>query len=147
MEEKIFIIVGMSGSGKSTAVEYLTRQGMPKVGPEQAAKDEIKSLLEAGQKQIVLDSVHNWDTYRDLKKEYAGKTITIAIVAPKSQRFRRVAGRTEHALSTEEMQHHDYDDVTELGLGNVIAVADYYIMNDGPMKDLCEQLDAIINLV
>lgn len=147
MEEKIFIIVGMSGSGKSTAVEYLTRQGMPKVGPEQIAADEIKSLLEAGQKQIVLDSIYNWDTYCQIKKEYAGKTTTIAIVAPKSQRFRRVAGRTEHALSTEEMQHHDYDDVTELGLGNVIAVADYYIMNDGPMKNLCEQLDAIINLV
>ena len=147
MEEKIFIIVGMSGSGKSTAVEYLTRQGVPKVGPEQIAGEEIQKLMEAGQKQIVLDGIHNWDTYQQIKKEYAGKTTTIAIVAPKAQRFHRVAGRTDHALSTEEMQYHDHDDVVELGLGNVIAVADYYIMNDGPMKNLCEQLDVIIKSV
>ena len=147
MEAHIWIIVGMSGSGKSTAVDYLTRQGVPKVGPEQIATEEIERLVSAGQRQIVLDGVYNWETYREIKQKYAGKTTTIALVAPKSQRLHRVAGRTENPLTTEELQRRDYDDATELGLGNVLAVADFYIMNDGPMKHICEQLDAIINTV
>lgn len=147
MEEHIFIIVGMRGSGKSTAVEYLTRQGMPKVGPEQMAGQEIEHLLQAGQKQIVLDSVYNWETYQEIKKQYPGKTTTIAIVMPKNQRSHRVAERAEHPLSVEDLRHHDYDEAVNLGIGNVIGVADYYVTNDGPMKNLCEQLDAIIKTV
>lgn len=147
MEEHIFIIVGMSGSGKSTAVEYLTRQGMPKVGPKQMAGQEIEKLLEAGQKQIVLDSVYNWEAYQKIKKKYPGKTTTIAIVMSKKQRSHRVAKRVEHPLSIEDLRRHDYDEVINLGIGNVIGVADYYVMNDGLMKNLCEQLDAIIKTV
>ena len=95
---KILAIVGMSGSGKSVIVDYLTERKVPKVyfggmiykemakrGVERTADgesekhfremiretegkdwvvrqviEEVKDLIEAGQKRIVLDGVYSW---------------------------------------------------------------------------------------
>ena len=93
---KIIAIVGMAGSGKSVAVDYLTEKGVPKVyfggmilkemekrgieitpdnerefremirekeGKDWVVKqviEEVKGLINAGQKRIVLDGVYSW---------------------------------------------------------------------------------------
>ena len=103
---KIIAFVGMCGSGKSTAIEVLTKQNIPKVyfggvilnaikeagleiTPEnekrfreelrqKEGKDFIvnrvvkdtKSLIEAGQKRVVLDGLYSWTEYKILRKEF-----------------------------------------------------------------------------
>ena len=103
---KIIAIVGMSGSGKSVAVDYLTKKGYPKVYfggmilkemekrgieinaenekyfremiREKEGKDwvvrqviaEVKDLIAAGQKRIILDGVYSWTEYKILRKNF-----------------------------------------------------------------------------
>ena len=128
---KILAIVGMAGSGKSIAVDYLTKKGAPKVyfggmilremekrgmeiteanekqfremireteGKDWVVKqviENVKDLIEAGQKRIVLDGVYSWTEYKILKKEFPTNLTFIAMITPKALRFKRVAMRPE----------------------------------------------------
>lgn len=177
---KILAVVGMSGSGKTVAVDYLTRRGVPKVyfggmiyremerrgieiTPEsqqnfremirategndwvvQQAIQETKNLIAAGQKRIVLDGVYSWTEYKILKKEFPGLMTFIAMVTPKKLRFKRVAARPERAFNTEEIQERDRSEIENLEKGGPIAMADYYILNDGTIENAEGQLEKIL---
>ncbi|MBR0403386.1 AAA family ATPase [Candidatus Saccharibacteria bacterium] len=179
---KLLAIVGMSGSGKSVAVDYLTEKGYPKVyfggmiykemkrrGVERTpdgesekhfremireteGKDwvvrqvieEANDLIEAGQKRIVLDGVYSWTEYKILKHEYPGEVTFVAVVVPKALRHKRVAQRPDRPFNTEEIQERDRSEIENLEKGGPIAMADYYILNDGSVEDMHEQLDKIL---
>lgn len=182
---KIVAIVGMSGSGKSVAVDYLTDRGVPKVyfggmiykemerrgiertedgesekhfremireteGKDWVVKqviDETHKLIEAGQKRIVLDGVYSWTEYKILKHEFPGELTFIAIVVPKKMRYKRVAIRPERPFNTQEIQERDRSEVENLEKGGPIAMADYYVLNDGSIKDMHEDLAKILEKI
>ncbi len=179
---KIVAIVGMSGSGKSVAVDYLTEKGIPKVyfggmiykemerrgiertedgesekhfremireteGKDWVVKqviDETHKLIEAGQKRIVLDGVYSWTEYKTLKHEFPGELTFIAIVVQKKLRHKRVAVRPDRPFNAKEIQERDRSEIENLEKGGPIAMADYYILNDGSIKDMHEKLDVIL---
>ena len=179
---KILALVGMSGSGKSVAVEYLTGKGVPKVyfggmiykemerrGIERTADgesekkfremiretegkdwvvkqviEEIKNLVTAGQRRIVLDGVYSWTEYVTLKKAFPGELTFVAIVVTKKLRYKRVAERPERPFNRNEIMERDRSEIENLEKGGPIAAADYYILNNGDIKDEEEQLDKIL---
>ena len=179
---KIVAFVGMSGSGKSVAVDYLTEKGIPKVyfggmiykemerrgiertpdgESEKKFREEIretegkdwvvrqvieetKSLIEAGQKRIVLDGVYSWTEYVTLKKVFPGEMTFIAVVLPKKLRYKRVAVRPERPFSHNEIVERDRSEIENLEKGGPIAAADYYILNDGSVKEMHEKIDEIL---
>lgn len=166
---KILAIVGMSGAGKSVAVDYLTAKGYPKVyfggmiykemekrGIERTAdgeaekrfreeirrtegKDwvvrqviaEVKDLIQAGQKRIVLDGVYSWTEYQTLKREFPISLVFVAIVADKQIRYARVAVRPDRPFNTTAIRERDRSEIENLEKGGPIAAADYYILNNG----------------
>ncbi len=177
---KIIAVVGMSGSGKSVAVDYLTDKGYPKVYfggmilkgmkergieinaenekkfreliREQEGKDwvvqqvikEVHSLIDAGQKRIVLDGVYSWTEYKILKHEFPGALTFMAVIVPKALRYKRVAQRPERPFNAEEIQERDRSEIENLEKGGPIAGADYYVMNDGSVDAMHEQIDKIL---
>ncbi|MBO7560557.1 AAA family ATPase [Candidatus Saccharibacteria bacterium] len=177
---KIIALVGMSGSGKSVAVDYLTEKGYPKVyfggmilkemekrGIERTADSErafrekiraeegndwvvrqviaeVKDLINAGQKRIVLDGVYSWTEYKTIKHEFPGCTTFIAIVATKKLRYARVAERVVRPFNAQEIRERDQTEIENLEKGGPIAAADYYILNDGTIDDLKNGLDNIL---
>lgn len=179
---KILAIVGMAGSGKSVAVDYLTSQGYPKVyfggmiykemerrgiertedgESEKAFREEIRekegkdwvvrqviqetnSLIEAGQKRIVLDGVYSWTEYKTLKHEFPTCLTFVAIVVDKKLRYERAAKRPGRAFDAKAIRERDRSEIENLEKGGPIAAADYYILNNGTSEELCDRLKQII---
>ena len=180
-EVKLLAVVGMSGSGKSTAIEYLTDKGIPKVyfggviykameeagvertedgesekifrqeirereGKDFVVKrvvDEVKRLIEAGQKRIVLDGLYSWTEYKILKKEFPGEMTTVAVVMGKRLRHKRVAERPERPFDAQAINERDWSEIENLEKGGPIAIADYYIVNDGSISELHKEMGEV----
>ena len=179
---KIIAFVGMSGSGKSVAVDFLTDKGIPKVyfggmiykemekrgiertldgesekkfremireteGKDWVVRqviDEVYNLVDAGQKRIVLDGVYSWTEMKTLKHEFPGVMTFVAIVVPKKLRYKRVAARPDRPFSEEEIKERDRSEIENLEKGGPIAAADYYVLNDGTVEHLEEQVAKIL---
>lgn len=175
---RIIALVGLAGSGKSSAVEYLTEKGFPKVyfgGVIYKAMDEagiektwdnqqkfreeirqregkdfvikrviknVRDLINAGQNKIVLDGLYTWSEYKILKHEFPGQVVVIAIVTPKHLRYQRMAKRIERPMQPHEVDQRDWSEIENLEKGGPIAIADYFIINDGSLEQLHQKIDA-----
>ena len=175
---KIIALVGLAGSGKSSAVEYLTEKGFPKIyfggviykamdeagiektwDNQQQFREEIRrregkdfvikrviknihDLLNAGQNKIVLDGSYTWSEYKSVKHEFPGQVVVIAIVTPKYLRYQRMAKRIERPMQPHEVDQRDWSEIENLEKGGPIAIADYFIINDGSLEQLHQKIDA-----
>lgn len=172
--------VGLAGSGKSSAVDYLASKGYPKIyfggiiykameeagieitwesqekfreeirareGKDFVVKRAIKNthdLIAAGQRKIILDGLYTWSEYRILKREFPGALTTIAIVTPKHLRYKRMAERPERPMQPDEVDRRDWTEIENLEKGGPIAIADYFIHNDGDLEQLYSQIDQVL---
>ena len=180
---KIIAFVGMCGSGKSTAIEVLTKQNIPKVyfggvilnaikeagleiTPEnekrfreelrqKEGKDFIvnrvvkdtRSLIEAGQKRVVLDGLYSWTEYKILRKEFQHELTVVAIIAPKLVRRKRLANRKERPFTMQESAERDKTEIENLEKGGPIAIADYYIDNSCTIEDLQQNVKKLLEQI
>lgn len=105
---------------------------------------EVKDLINAGQKRIVLDGVYSWTEYKLLKHEFPGVVTFLAVIATKKLRYARVAERVVRPLNTQEIQMRDTAEIENLEKGGPIVAADYFVLNDGTMDELKEGVDAVL---
>jgi dephospho-CoA kinase len=179
-EVKILAIVGMTGSGKSTAVEYLKKKGIPNVyfggimhqamidegwevssdgdkkyphllrekyGKDfvvQRAVDEIKRLIEAGQRRILIDGLYSWTEYKILKRAFPGNMTVLALAPPRHLRYDRLKHRSDRPYTTEAAQERDWYEIENTEKGGPIAQADYCIVNTGSISETRKKLDKIL---
>ena len=113
--------VGLAGSGKSTAVEYFTAQ------------------------KVVLDGLYTWSEYKTLLHEFPGQVTVIAIVAPKQLRYQRLQNRLERPMQPHEIKERDWSEIENMEKGGPIAMADYFVINDGSLDKLHDQLHIAAN--
>lgn len=107
--------------------------------------EEVRDLIAAGQRRIVLDGLYSWTEYKVLKREFPGEMVSVvAVVVPKDLRHRRVAKRPERPFSAVEIQERDRSEVENLEKGGPIAMADFYLLNDGSVAELHEKLEGVL---
>lgn len=176
---KIIAFVGLSGSGKTTAVQHFTSKGHPKVYfggiildamreagielnednerkfreefREKYGKDvvvnriveQIKNLIADGQHRIIADGLYTWSEYKILKHAFPGELTVVATVTPKHLRYRRLTHRPIRPLTEEQARERDWAEIEHLEKGGPIAIADYYVINDGEPEEFYEKLDTI----
>lgn len=174
---KIVAFVGMPGAGKSSAVDYITEKGFPKVyfggvlyaamreaGIEITPKSQevfrreirekegndfvvkrivqqINDLVNAGQHRIIADGLYSWSEYKVMKHAFPGQVHLVAVIAPRNLRYRRLENRTERPFTREESEQRDWREIEDLEKGGPIAIADHYVINDGNMEQLHDQVD------
>lgn len=108
---------------------------------------EVNDLIAAGQKRIVLDGLYSWTEYKVLKHEFPGELTVIAVVAPRDLRYQRLADRPERPFDAEAARERDYHEIETIEKGGPIAIADYYLINDGKVEDLYAQLEPILKTI
>lgn len=109
--------------------------------------ESTKNLIAAGQKRIVLDGLYTWTEYKILKKEFPGQMTVLAVVVDKSIRHKRVAKRPERPFNAEEIQERDRSEIENLEKGGPIAMADYYLLNNGSVEALEKDVDEVLKKI
>ena len=174
---KLYAIVGMCGSGKSIASDYLVEKGFNKVyfggvtmdklkeenlevNPEneKMMREKLRSELGMGAFAIlllpkikeyiekgdtVLDGVYSYDEVKILKENFTNLKI-IAIVCDKDIRYNRLSIRDIRPLTNEEANARDIAEVENIAKAPPIALADYYILNNGTIEEYKSRLEEII---
>jgi dephospho-CoA kinase len=105
---------------------------------------ELHELISAGQKRIVADGLYTWTEYKLLKHEFPGELIVVAVIAPKHLRHHRLTIRPIRPLTVEQANERDWAEIENLEKGGPIAIADYYVSNDGDIDQLHNRLDALL---
>lgn len=139
---KILAIVGLAGSGKTTAVNYLAHKGFPKVTHADAT--QIDNLEKAGQHHIIEDGPSTWQQYKELKEQFHSDLIVIGLIANKHLRHHRLTVRENEALTELESTERDWNEIENDNIGGVIAFADHFINNNGSLEDFYTSIDAAL---
>jgi len=105
-----------------------------KMSIEKISKDE---------KIVVFDGVRNWEEIEEFKK--LGEVIIIAVHSPPKLRYERLLkrGRKDDALTIEGLIKRDWEEL-EMGIGNVIALADYVLVNDTTIEEFKSKAKELI---
>jgi len=105
-----------------------------KEGPRAIAKRVLRYMINENWNVAVVEGVRSLDEVEEFKS--VGKVIILAIHSSPIDRYMRLKKRAREGdpRSFEEMRERDLKELS-LGLGNVIALADYVIVNDGGLEE------------
>lgn len=176
--KKLIAIVGMSGSGKSVATDYLESLKFNKIYFGEVVLERVKELglevtaenekkvreelrkefgmaamakillprIEASykEKDTVLDGLYSWDEYLVLKEAFLDDLKLVCVVCDKNLRYDRVGVRKVRSLNRDEIEKRDFAEIENLAKGGPIALADYYVLNNGTVEEYHEKLNEII---
>ena len=106
--------------------------------------EETKDLISAGQKRIVLDGVYSWTEYKTLKHEFPRMVTFLAAVVDKHLRYERVAKRPGRSFDAKAIRERDRSEIENLEKGGPIVAADYYVLNNGTIEELCDDVDKVL---
>jgi len=139
--KKIIAFVGLPGSGKTTAVSYLTSKGYPKISRADDVVSEITHLLNAGQHTIVLDNIESSDELRNIKHSFPGMLTTICLVTSHHIRHARRSG----TMKTQPELDGDDWAVAGSSASSPMVLADYWVPNDASVQQLNDSIHSIIS--
>ncbi len=107
--------------------------------------DEIESLAKSS--NVVLDGLYSWQEYKVLKERFKDSLSVLCIATNSGVRYERLSSREIRPLTKEEALSRDISEIENIEKGGPIAIADYYITNNGTTEELKEQFeDFLANL-
>lgn len=142
----IVAFVGLPGSGKSTASEYVASLGTPRITSVDTREiiAEIGHIADAGQRLILLDDLASWEQCLAIKHAFPGRLSIVALVTKAPIRFHRLNNRTIDALSAREAEELDRTILRASAKAEPIAAADYTIINEDSLEALTAKIDTVI---
>ena len=107
--------------------------------------EQIHNLIDAGQKRIIADGIYSWDEYKAMKQEFHSELDVVAIITPKHLRYHRLLTRSERPQTEAISIERDHKEIETIDKGGPIAMADYFVINDGDKEKLHRDIDAIVS--
>jgi len=94
---------------------------------------------------VVIDGLYSWEEYTFLKKYCGDDFYVVAVWASPKTRHARLTSRSNRRLTLEEAANRDRAEVENVNKGGPIAVADFTIINESPLKGLKKEVKGIIS--
>ncbi|MBS7607330.1 flagellar hook-basal body complex protein FliE [Candidatus Bathyarchaeota archaeon] len=116
-------------------------------GPEALAKRCIPKIKALNAKVVIVDGLRSPHEVREFRKEFPNFKV-IAIHASPKTRFKRLLrrGRSDDPKDWEAFYTRDQRELS-VGIGEVIATADYMIVNEGSIERLKREIKRVIEKV
>jgi dephospho-CoA kinase len=96
---------------------------------------------------VVVDGLYSWEEYTLLKKQYGDTLSMVAVYASPATRHRRLGSRKVRPLTPAEAEERDRTEIENSHKGGPIAVADYTLINEGPLEALRQETKRIVDLL
>ncbi len=133
----------------------ITRENMRKVGMElrkergmaAIAKLVISKMKKSDSDYFVVNGVRNPEEIEEFKREFGDEVLTIAIIAPKKLRFLRQLKRKRSGFDESEYSRfleEDEKEIRTFHMGDAMASADYFVLNDGGIEELKWKIVSIV---
>ncbi len=125
---------------------YIREHIRQKYGMSAYAKLNLPRIDEAlRESDVVIDGLYSWEEYTIFKTYYGDKFCVVAVWASPKTRYARLSSRSNRPLTAEEAASRDQAEIENLNKGGPIAVADYTIINEIPLKELRKVVQRIIS--
>jgi dephospho-CoA kinase len=113
-------------------------------GPAAIAKRCIPKLKKKTEKTVGIDGIRSLSEVKEFKKHFP-KFVTIAIHASPQTRYERLSRRkrSDDPQNWETFSQRDQRELS-VGMGDVIATADYMIVNEGSLNQLKRKIHQIL---
>lgn len=102
-------------------------------------KSKIDEELKEG--NVLVESMYSWSEYKYLKDIYKDNFEVLCIVCNTGLRRSRLTHRDVRPMTFEESKSRDYAEIENIEKGGPIGIADYYILNNGDMQQLINQVE------
>ncbi len=114
-------------------------------GPGYVASKIIQKIRRE-EKTVLIDGVRSLDEVKVFRKY--GETVIVAIHASPRTRFERLRkrGREGDPSTWEEFVRRDYMELS-FGIGDVIALADYMIVNEGSIDETLRNIENVLDKI
>ncbi len=105
--------------------------------------EEIKGL---NYDIIAFDGVRNWEEVEEFSK--VGDVVIIAVHSPRALRYERLMkrGRADDPKDYESFVKRDFEELN-MGIGTVISLADYVIVNDSTIDEFKVRAIEVLNKI
>lgn len=107
------------------------------------AAETIHSHVTAGS-NVIIDGLYSFSEYLYLKDKFGKQLIVLSVHSRKTLRYQRLSQREVRPLTPQEVDQRDFSEIKNIEKAGPIAVADYHIINDGDIQDLCKNIDTIM---
>ncbi|MBA7702124.1 Dephospho-CoA kinase [subsurface metagenome] len=97
------------------------------------------------QSDVVIDGLYSWEEYIFLNSHYGNIMYVLAVWASPKMRYDRLMRRAERKLTFEEAVSRDREEIEDINKGGPIAMADFTIINESPLKNLRQAVERIIS--
>jgi len=94
---------------------------------------------------VVIDGLYSWEEFKYLKDHYGPEMATISVLASPATRHKRLSSRAVRPLKENEALKRDDTEIENLNKGGPIAMADFNIINEGPLSELNKKVDFVIS--
>jgi|SRR5581483_566075 len=106
------------------------------------AEEKIKHMLSILQ-VVAIDGLYSWEEYLYIKERFP-QLFVVAVIAEPEVRYTRLKNRSVRPFSPEEAAKRDIAEIENLHKAGPIAIADYFIENNGQLLQLQEKIEALL---
>ena len=127
---------------KSIMLELREIEGMGAI-----AKHCVEKLLEIDSNAIVIEGCRSIDEV-DVFDDYTDNLVIVGVHSSPETRFKRLLdrGRSDAPMDRKQFRERDLRELS-VGLGNVIALSDLMIVNEGSLEELQREAKRVVECV